>query len=153
MTSNLGADKIIDPKSIGFVTDSSEDKSYEDMKERIMDSVKELFKPEFINRLDDIIVFRALGEEEVLEIAGLMIKELKDRVAETAGIKLTYGAKLKRFILSKGFDKKYGARPLRRAIQQYIEDPLSEKLLGGEIAKGDTVSITVEKDAVCFKKK
>ena len=136
MTSNLGADKIIDPKSIGFVTDDSADKSHEEMKSRIMDAVKEQFKPEFINRLDDIIVFRSLNEDEVLEISDLMLKELKSRVAETAELKLSYGMKLKRFIFEKGYDKKFGARPLRRAMQQYIEDPLAEKLLSGEIKEG-----------------
>ena len=143
MTSNLGADKIIDPKSIGFVTDDSADKSHEEMKSRIMDAVKEQFKPEFINRLDDIIVFRSLNEDEVLEISDLMLKELKSRVAETAELKLSYGMKLKRFIFEKGYDKKFGARPLRRAMQQYIEDPLAEKLLSGEISRGNTVSMTV----------
>ncbi|SEQ45917.1 ATP-dependent Clp protease ATP-binding subunit ClpC [Lachnospiraceae bacterium NE2001] len=147
MTSNLGADKIIDPKSIGFVTDDSEEKSHEEMKGRIMDAVKEQFKPEFINRLDDIIVFRELNEDEILSIAGLMLKELKDRVAENSDIRLTYGAKLKRYIFEKGYDKKFGARPLRRAVQTYIEDPLAEKLLSGEVQRGDTVSISVSKGA------
>jgi ATP-dependent Clp protease ATP-binding subunit ClpC len=108
-----------------------------------MDSVKDQFKPEFINRLDDIIVFRSLNEEEILSIADLMLKELKARVAETAELKITYGMKLKRFIFEKGYDKKFGARPLRRAMQQYIEDPLAEKLLSGEIKRGDTVSMSV----------
>ena len=116
----------------------------------IMDEVKTLFKPEFINRLDDIIVFKALGDEEVLSITGLMLKELKDRVKENADIKITYGAKLKKFIFEKGYDKKFGARPLRRAVQQYIEDEMAEKLLSGEIKKGSTVSITVENDTVKF---
>ena len=150
MTSNLGAEKIIDPKSMGFVTNTSEDASHEEMKSRVMDSVKELFKPEFLNRLDDIIVFRSLGEEQVLEIADLMLKELKDRVFENSNIKLTYGVKLKRFISEKGFDKKFGARPLRRAIQQYIEDPLSEMLLSGELKKGDTVSLSVPGENIKF---
>lgn len=150
MTSNLGANKIIDPKSIGFVTDNDENRAHEDMKNMIMDEVKTLFKPEFINRLDDIIVFKALGESEVLSIAGLMLKELKDRVKENTDIKITYGAKLKKFIFEKGYDKKFGARPLRRAVQQYIEDEMAEKLLSGEIKKGSTVSITVENDTVKF---
>ncbi len=148
MTSNLGAEKIIDPKSIGFVTDTSDEHDHEEMKSRVMDSVKELFKPEFLNRLDDIIVFRALGEEQVLDIADLMLKELKNRIFENSGIKLSYGVKLKRFIAEKGFDKKFGARPLRRAIQQYIEDPLSEMLLSGELKKGDTVSVAVPKNKI-----
>lgn len=150
MTSNLGAEKIIDPKSMGFVTNNSEDASHEEMKSRVMDSVKELFKPEFLNRLDDIIVFRALGEEQVLEIADLMLRELKNRIFENSSIKLSYGVKLKRFISEKGFDKKFGARPLRRAIQQYIEDPLSEMLLSGEIKKGDTVSVSVPGEEIKF---
>ena len=153
MTSNLGADKIIDPKSIGFVTDDSREKSYLEMKDMVMSEVKKLFKPEFLNRLDDIIVFKTLTEEQIIDITGLMLGELKDRVKKNTDIKLSYGTKLKKFIFDKGYDKDFGARPLRRAIQQYVEDPLSEKILSGEIQKGDTVSISVAKEEVTFKVK
>ena len=115
--------------------------------------MKKLFKPEFLNRLDDIIVFKTLTEEQIIDITGLMLGELKDRVKKNTDIKLSYGTKLKKFIFDKGYDKDFGARPLRRAIQQYVEDPLSEKILSGEIQKGDTVSISVAKEEVTFKVK
>lgn len=151
MTSNLGADKIIDPKTIGFVTDDSTEKNYQDMKSNVMDEVKRAFRPEFINRLDDIIVFRPLSEEEIVEIAGLMLSELKSRVKENMDITMTYGAKLRKFVFEKGYDKNFGARPLRRALEQYVEDPMSEALLRNEIKRGDKVSVTVEKGEVKFK--
>ena len=150
MTSNLGANRIIDPKSIGFVTDDSAEKSHEEMKSRVMDEVKQTFRPEFLNRLDDIIVFRALSEQQIMDIAGLMLDELKTRVRNNLGIRIRYGAKLKRFIFEKGYDKSFGARPLRRAVQEWVEDPMSEKLLAGDIRSGDSVSISVVKDEVTF---
>jgi ATP-dependent Clp protease ATP-binding subunit ClpC len=151
MTSNLGAEKIIDPKTIGFGQQPDAEKTHEEMKNMIMDEVKTLFKPEFINRLDDIVVFRTLEEKQIQEIAGLMLAELKKRVRETSDIKLTYGARLKKYIFDKGYDKKYGARPLRRAVQTYVEDVMAEKMLSGEIKTGDKVSITVVKDKLEFK--
>ena len=153
MTSNLGADKIIDPKQIGFVTDDSKERSYNEMKERVMEEVKKLFKPEFLNRLDDTIVFKALTEEQIMEIAELMIAELKDRLMKNLGVKLSYGSRLKKFIYERGYDKDYGARPLRRAVVQYVEDPLSELLLSQDVKKGDTVSVSIEKGEVVFKVK
>ena len=151
MTSNLGAEKIIDPKTIGFGQQPDAEKTHEEMKNMIMDEVKTLFKPEFINRLDDIVVFRTLEEKQIQEIAGLMLAELKKRVRETSDIKLTYGARLKKYIFDKGYDKKYGARPLRRAVQTYVEDVMAEKMLSGEIVSGDKVSITVVKNQLDFK--
>ena len=153
MTSNLGADRIIDPKQIGFVTDESREKSYNEMKGRVMDEVKKLFRPEFLNRLDDIIVFEPLSEKQVMDIAELMIGELKTRVKKNLDVKLSYGSRLKKFIFEKGYDKDFGARPLRRAVIQYVEDPLSEKLISGEIKKGDTISISVQNGEVSFKVK
>ena len=151
MTSNLGADRIMDPKTLGFVTDNSEERDYNEMKSRVMEEVKKLFKPEFLNRLDDIIVFSALREEEVLEIAGLMLKEFKDRVLETAGIKVSYGKKLQEYIFQKGYDKKYGARPLRRAVEQYVEDPMADGVLRGDYKEGDKITISVAKNQVTFR--
>ncbi len=151
MTSNLGANKIIDPKSIGFVTDDSEETSYQDMKLRVMDEVKQAFRPEFLNRLDDIIVFRELSEAEIMDITGLMLDELKKRVKENAGINIRCGMKIKKLIFEKGYDKKYGARPLRRAVQEYIEDPMADLILSGRIKSGDTVSIGAAKDKATFK--
>ena len=136
MTSNTGAQRIIDPKKLGFVTASNADTEHEDMKKNVMDEVKQNFKPEFLNRIDDIIVFRALTEEDVRNISNLLLKELKQRVASQMEIQLKFGDAVKKLIFEKGYDKKYGARPLKRAIQTNIEDELAYMLveLAGSLA-------------------
>ena len=151
MTSNLGANKIVDPKTLGFITDNSEERRFEDMKSAVMEEVKKSFRPEFLNRLDDVIVFRPLSETEILDIAGLQLSELKARVKQNLKIDISYGIRLKRFIFEKGYDEKFGARPLRRAIQTYLEDPLAEYMLRGKVSEGDTISISVGKDKLDFK--
>ena len=150
MTSNTGAQRIIDPKKLGFVTASNADTEHEDMKKNVMDKVKQNFKPEFLNRIDDIIVFRALTEDDVRNISNLLLKELKQRVASQMEIQLKFGDAVKKLIFEKGYDKKYGARPLKRAIQTNIEDELAEAVLKGEIKRGDTVQVTVRNDKVKF---
>lgn len=150
MTSNTGAQRIIDPKKLGFVTASNADTEHEDMKKNVMDEVKQNFKPEFLNRIDDIIVFRALTEDDVRDISNLLLKELKQRVASQMEIQLKFGDAVKKLIFEKGYDKKYGARPLKRAIQTNIEDELAEAVLKGEIKRGDTVQVTVRNDKVKF---
>lgn len=150
MTSNTGAQRIIDPKKLGFVTASNADTEHEDMKKNVMDEVKQNFKPEFLNRIDDIIVFRALTENDVRNISNLLLKELKQRVASQMEIQLKFGDAVKKLIFEKGYDKKYGARPLKRAIQTNIEDELAEAVLKGEIKRGDTVQVTVRNDKVKF---
>ena len=150
MTSNTGAQRIIDPKKLGFVTASNADTEHEDMKKNVMDEVKQNFKPEFLNRIDDIIVFRALTEDDVRNISNLLLKELKQRVASQMEIQLKFGDAVKKLIFEKGYDKKYGARPLKRAIQTNIEDELAEAVLKGEIKRGDTVQVTVRNDKVKF---
>lgn len=150
MTSNTGAQRIIDPKKLGFVTASNADTEHEDMKKNVMDEVKQNFKPEFLNRIDDIIVFRALTEDDVRNISNLLLKELKQRVALQMEIQLKFGDAVKKLIFEKGYDKKYGARPLKRAIQTNIEDVLAEAVLKGEIKRGDTVQVTVRNDKVKF---
>lgn len=150
MTSNTGAQRIIDPKKLGFVTASNADTEHEDMKKNVMDEVKQNFKPEFLNRIDDIIVFRALTEDDVRNISNLLLKELKQRVASQMEIQLKFGDAVKKLIFEKGNDKKYGARPLKRAIQTNIEDELAEAVLKGEIKRGDTVQVTVRNDKVKF---
>ena len=150
MTSNTGAQRIIDPKKLGFVTVSNADTEHEDMKKNVMDEVKQNFKPEFLNRIDDIIVFRALTEDDVRNISNLLLKELKQRVASQMEIQLKFGDAVKKLIFEKGYDKKYGARPLKRAIQTNIEDELAEAVLKGEIKRGDTVQVTVRNDKVKF---
>lgn len=150
MTSNTGAQRIIDPKKLGFVTASNADTEHEDMKKNVMDEVKQNFKPEFLNRIDDIIVFRALTEDDVRNISNLLLKELKQRVVSQMEIQLKFGDAVKKLIFEKGYDKKYGARPLKRAIQTNIEDELAEAVLKGEIKRGDTVQVTVRNDKVKF---
>ena len=154
MTSNIGAEKIIEPKSLGFRTEEENaDNAHKEMKDGVMEEVKKLFRPEFLNRLDDIIVFRSLTEENVKNITTLLLNELKKRAEAGLGIKLNFGAKVRDFVFKKGYDKKFGARPLRRAIQTYIEDTLSEEILAGNISRGDKVSVSVKDDKAHFTKK
>lgn len=145
MTSNTGAQGIADPKQLGFVTVSDETKEHEKMKSNVMDELKRTFKPEFLNRIDDIIVFHALSEANVKDITGLMLKELKNRVQTQMDIELKFTDHAKKYIFGKGYDKKYGARPLKRAIQTYVEDVLAEAMLRGDVKKGDTVTVSTKK--------
>ena len=145
MTSNTGAQGIVDPKQLGFVTVSDETKEHEKMKSNVMDELKRTFKPEFLNRIDDIIVFHALSEANVKDITGLMLKELKNRVQTQMDIELKFTDHAKKYIFGKGYDKKYGARPLKRAIQTYVEDVLAEAMLRGVVKKGDTVTVSTKK--------
>lgn len=145
MTSNTGAQRIIEPKQLGFVTVQDDNKEHEDMKKNVMDELKRTFKPEFLNRIDDTIVFHALSEKNVRDIAGLMLKELKNRVQAQMDIELKFTDNMKKYIFEKGYDKKYGARPLRRAIQTYVEDELAEAILAGDVHKGEVVTVTVKK--------
>lgn len=145
MTSNTGAQGIVDPKQLGFVTVTDETKEHEKMKSNVMDELKRTFKPEFLNRIDDIIVFHALSEANVKDITGLMLKELKNRVQTQMDIELKFTDHAKKYIFEKGYDKKYGARPLKRAIQTYVEDELAEAMLRGDVKKGDTVTVSTKK--------
>ncbi len=151
MTSNAGASRIIEPKTLGFANDTSEEKDHENMKNGVMDEVKRIFKPEFLNRIDDMIVFHALTKDEVKQIADLLLSVFAKRVQDQMQIELKYGAAVKNYIFEKGYDKKYGARPLRRAIQNEIEDKMAEEILSGNIKRGDKVRICIVKDKVVFK--
>lgn len=151
MTSNAGASRIMEPKRLGFTGDSSDSKEHEDMKNGVMEEVKRLFKPEFLNRIDDMIVFHALTKEEVKQIASLLLHNFAKRVKEQLGIELRYGEALKNYIFEKGYDKKYGARPLKRAIQNEVEDKMAEEMLAGNIKAGQTVRISIVKAGVKFK--
>lgn len=153
MTSNAGAQRIMDPKTLGFSGVSNDDKNHEVMKNNVMEELKNIFKPEFLNRIDDTIVFRALSKEDVKNICALMLKELKQRAKSQMGITITYGENLKNYIFEKGYDKKFGARPLKRSIQNEIENPLAEEILSGRVSKGDKVSIGVAGGKVTFTKK
>ncbi|MDE6627229.1 MAG: ATP-dependent Clp protease ATP-binding subunit [Lachnospiraceae bacterium] len=151
MTSNVGAARIMEPKKLGFSSDTSDEKDHEFMKNSVMEEVKHLFKPEFLNRIDDTIVFHALTKEEVKDIADLLLRDFAVRVKKQMGIELKYGEAVKNYIFDKGYDKKYGARPLRRAIQNEIEDKMAEDILAGNITSGQTVRISVVKAGIKFK--
>ena len=148
MTSNAGAQRIIEPKKLGFASKEDTEADHKNMKDGVMEEVKRLFKPEFINRIDEIIVFHMLTEEEVKSIANLLLRELSIRVKKQMDITLKYGEAVKKYIFTKGYDKKYGARPLKRAIQTSIEDTLAEDILDGKIKKGDIARIKIKKDEV-----
>jgi len=151
MTSNAGAERIIDSKHIGFLADNSAEREHEEMKANVMEEIKRYFRPEFLNRIDEIIVFRALTQDDVMSIADIMLKELKNRAKKNLGITLSYGSKLKKLIFEKGYDPKFGARPLRRAVQTYIEDELSRFLLENTVAEGSKISLGVAGEKVTFK--
>lgn len=153
MTSNAGAGRIMEPKQLGFSKVQDEEQNHDRMKEGVMEEVKRIFKPEFINRIDDIIVFHALQENEIHSIIDLLMKQLAKRVKEQMDIELKYDAKVKQYIFDKGYDKKYGARPLRRSIQSHVEDGLAEAILAGEVKNGDVVRITVRKEKLHFQSK
>jgi ATP-dependent Clp protease ATP-binding subunit ClpC len=120
------------------------------MKNSVMEEVKRLFRPEFLNRIDDIIVFHALGEAHMKSIVGLMCRELAERVKTQLDIKLTIRDSVKKYIVEKGTDKKYGARPLRRALQTELEDKLAEAILNGEVTSGTEVIVSMSKKELIF---
>ena len=142
MTSNAGAQAIVEPKKLGFASGNDEKQNYERMKGSVMEEVRRIFKPEFLNRIDETIVFRALNKDDMKQIVGLMTKELAKRCETQLGITLVVRDAAKQYIVDKAYDPKYGARPLRRKIQDEIEDPLAEKLLDGSIRRGDEVIVT-----------
>lgn len=150
MTSNAGAQRIVDPKNLGFATEKSETKDYEKMKSNVMEEVKRSFKPEFINRIDDIIVFHQLNNENMKEIVNLLASNLYKRCEDQLGIHLTITAALKEHLVSKYADNKMGARPLKRAIQSVVEDALAEEILLKKVVPGDKVSAGFKNGKVVF---
>ena len=150
MTSNAGAQSIIEPKKLGFATEQNEKADYNRMKSNVMEEVRRIFKPEFLNRIDEVIVFHALTKEHMKKIVGIMTKELQQRCGEQLGIELKITDAVRQYIVDKAYDPKYGARPLRRMIQTKLEDSLADALLSGEIKKGTTVNVRVKKDEITF---
>ncbi|MCI9412396.1 MAG: ATP-dependent Clp protease ATP-binding subunit [Eubacterium sp.] len=144
MTSNAGANRIISPKTLGFLSSEDAEQDHKRMKEGVMEEVKHLFKPEFINRIDEIIVFHALTRENISDIATHMLESFRLRAKEQMDLTVRYGKSVVEFVAEKGFDKDYGARPLRRAIQNQIEDALAQELVNGAVKIGDTVKIAVK---------
>lgn len=150
MTSNAGAQSIVEPKNLGFASAESEKHTYERMKNGVMEEVKRIFKPEFLNRIDDIIVFRTLNKDDMKQIVTLMTRSLVKRCKEQMDITLNIRDSVKKYIVEKAYDQKYGARPLRRMIQTKIEDTLAEEILSGNIKGGDVVDAGIRKDEVHF---
>ena len=150
MTSNAGAKAIIEPKKLGFTQQEDQKADYKRMKANVMDEVKQLFRPEFLNRIDEIIVFHPLNEDNMKKIVGLMCKEVVQRAKEQLEITLVVRDSVKKHIVETGSDKKYGARPLRRAVQSQLEDKLAEALLNGEIKRGDHVEAGISKKEIKF---
>ncbi len=151
MTSNAGANRIIDPKKLGFITQTDEKSEHERMKNGVMDEVKNTFKPEFINRIDEIVVFRTLSDDDLKKIVTLQTKQLCERALEARGIKLRITDSAKKLVAKKGNDKKFGARPIRRAIQTMLEDPLATQILEGRFSEGDEVTIAAKGDKIVFR--
>ena len=148
MTSNAGANRIVDPKKLGFAAVEDEKMDYDKMKSGVMDEIKLIFKPEFINRIDEIVVFRMLNEADMMKIATILTASLVKRAKEYMGIDLTITDAAKKLLVKKGSDKKFGARPLKRAIQTELEDILSEEILKGNIKEGARVKTKVSGDKI-----
>ncbi len=146
MSSNAGAQTITAPKRLGFGAGEDKQREYNDMKEGVMEEVRRIFRPEFLNRIDDTIVFHPLTRAEIYDIVGLQLSDLTKRALSQMDLKLHFTESLKKHIAETGFSEKYGARPIRRMIQDKIEDPLSEKILSGEVKKGDKVHVRYAKD-------
>ena len=152
MTSNCGAENIISPKKLGFGAGSSDKENYEFMKGRVMEEVKRTFKPEFLNRIDEIIVFHSLTKTDIRDIVTIMTDEIAKRAKEQLKIFIDIDENAKDFLVEKGYDEKYGARPLRRTIQSEIEDKMAEEILEKRIAQGDKITVTVKNKAIIFTK-
>ena len=150
MTSNAGAQAIVEPKQLGFISQKDEKKDYEKMKSGVMEEVRRLFKPEFLNRIDEIMVFHTLNKEEIRKIVLLLLKSLEKRCEEQMDIHLNVTNSAVDYIAEAGFDAKYGARPLRRAIQYKIEDRLANELLEGQIRRGDIVQVQYRNKEIRF---
>ena len=157
MTSNAGANRIISPKTLGFGQVKTSEEEYKKMREGVMEEVKHIFKPEFINRVDEMIVFHALNKENIKDITKIMLKQFAKRVKNQMDMELCIADDVVDFISDKGFDKDYGARPIRRALQTELEDVLAEAVLMGDISIGDTVDVSLScegtKKKIVVKKK
>lgn len=152
MTSNAGAQSIIEPKKLGFGAKEDEKQDHERMKASVMEEVKRIFKPEFLNRIDETIVFRALNKDDMKKIIGIMVRDLQKRCKEQLQIDLVVREAAKEFIVEKAYDRKYGARPLRRKLQDEVEDRLADALIRGEIHTGDRVIVTTKNKEIIVSK-
>jgi len=150
MTSNVGAKRIMEPKNLGFQTAQSEEKDYEKMKQSVMEEVKRTFKPEFINRIDEIMVFHSLNHQNMLDIIEILTANLAKRCLKQMNIKLSFSNDAKEFLVKKYADNKMGARPLKRGIQSAVEDLLAEEILAGRVKAGNKVTAIVNEEKITF---
>ena len=153
MTSNAGAKEIMEPKHLGFLQEDTEKQDYEFMKSRVEEELKHSFKPEFLNRIDETIVFRALNKDDMVKIVSIMTKSLVKRCKDQMNLTLTIKPSVKKYIVEKAFDPKFGARPLRRKIQTDIEDALAEEILSKKLDQSKEIIVTVKKDIIVFEGK
>jgi ATP-dependent Clp protease ATP-binding subunit ClpC len=151
LTSNVGADLLRRQTTMGF-SPATADQSYEKMKEKIMDEAKRLFRPEFLNRLDDAIVFRSLTKPELVEVLELEVSKVGQRL-KGRQLHLTLDEAAKELLLQKGYDPNYGARPMRRAVERSLEDPLAEEILKGTLHPNDPILVTVQDGKIVFRQK
>jgi len=150
MTSNAGAENIISPKRLGFASAEDEGQQYKFMKDRVMEEVKRLFKPEFLNRIDEIMVFHSLTRENMKQIINIMLQGIIRRTKSQMNIELSVNEEAKELLVEKGYDQKYGARPLRRTIQSRLEDKLAQEILDGSVKNGDKIEVIKEGDDLKF---
>lgn len=150
MTSNAGAQSIVEPKRLGFLSEEDAKKDYEYMKGQVMEEVRRMFKPEFLNRIDETIVFHQLTKQDMKKIISILLKDLIGRCKTQMDIELKIRDAVKDHLVDTSYDSKYGARPLKRAIQNQLEDPLAEAILSGTIKKGDTVAVGIRKKEIKF---
>ena len=146
MTSNVGADILQRNTSMGFGIESNAENEYEKIREKILDETKRVFKPEFLNRLNDLVIFKSLAREDMTEIVDLELRNVSTRLKERE-LTFEFSKECKDFLIDKGYDEKYGARPLRRAVEKYLEDSLAEAILSGEIKPGEVIKVTVDSEA------
>jgi ATP-dependent Clp protease ATP-binding subunit ClpC len=151
MTSNVGSDTLKKQSTLGFapITDES---SYEKARERVLEEAKKMFRPEFLNRLDDLIVFRSFTKPDLIQILGLEVEKVLGRLRKK-NLSLELDEKSKDFLVEKGYDPQYGARPMRRAVERFFEDPLAEEILKGALHEGDPIKVTAGKDKLVFTQK
>ena len=151
MTSNAGAERIVEPKALGFSAGHSEAADHERMKGQVMEEVRRLFRPEFINRIDEIIVFRMLNKTDIRAILSLQLKDIEKRIRENMALTLTLSEEAADWFVEKGYQPKYGARPLKRLLQNELEDRLAEAVLKGQIREGDTVTVEIADGVPCLR--
>jgi ATP-dependent Clp protease ATP-binding subunit ClpC len=151
LTSNVGSEALRKQGSMGFAK-SSDDAGYESMRGRVLDEAKKFFRPEFLNRLDDIVVFRSLGKPELNTILDLEVAKVLERIRRK-NVTVVLDDKAREFLIEKGFDPQYGARPMRRSIEKHLEDPLAEEILRGTLIDGQPVTVTADKEKLIFKQR